>query len=154
MRTAGRRVVIERARPDHAAGGIANEVSDPGLFDDTGAGGTSPIEKNVVEDPTANREPSIAKPAEAMSRGEVSANPLAVRGANHHSAELCRSARLDDGERPHGVEDAGRLGAEILRARLVARKARAIHHDDIDSAAGEEQRGRSPRRSSADDHDI
>ena len=84
---------------------------------------------------------------------EVAAQRRAVRRAHHHAGEMRRARAVHRLERAHLAQDARRLRAQILRARLGAREARAVEHEHARAGAREQERGRRAGGPAAhDDH--
>jgi hypothetical protein len=144
----------ESTRTEHSSVPTGDQIGDPKAFGDANSEGPRAVEEEGVEDVAPNSEPAIAESAEAMMREEITKDTLAVWGPNNHATELRGPSVLNELERAHGVENARRLRAQVLRAWLVARKVSTIDEEDIDALASEKPRSRCPRWSTADDQYI
>src|SRR5207302_1908005 len=80
----------------------------------------------------------------AAGRDDLHAVQPGVRGALDRAEDLSAQS----------LEHVGRRGAQVLRARLVAREARAVEQQHRRAGAGEQQRGRGSCRARADDDGV
>src|SRR5687768_4614934 len=133
---------------------VAPHVGHSCLFDDVHTGTARRIEQDCIEHSAPDRESAIAKPSEAVWCGEVAAELPARWRAYHHSRQMRRSTRVDLGEHPYVAQDARRLRTQILRARLVARKALAIDEENLRPGTGKGERSRGSCRPSTNDDDV
>src|SRR5450432_715500 len=119
-----------------------------------GAGCPRALQENRVEHRAPEREPAIAEGAEAVRGGELAANARAVRRTNHHPREMRGARGLARLERAHGAQNPRCLRTKIFRARLLARKYRAIEHHHVRALAREMPRSRAAGGARADDEHV
>ena len=76
---------VEHANAAHAPARIAHQIRDAHSLAHLGAGGARAVEQDRIEHRAPEREPAVAKGAEAVPRHEVAAQRRAVRRAHHHA---------------------------------------------------------------------
>ena len=143
---------IERFDTCDAAVGITHDVSDTHAFFHASAGGPCTVEQNRVEDCSSDRDSVIRESPEPVIRGELAVNGRTIRRMHPHSGQLCRARELDFVERIHLRKNSRGLRTQVFGAGLVAREARAIEHDYVDSSSREEVRSRCATGSAAHDY--
>lgn len=138
----------------YAASMITRKVGNPRAFLDTRSGVSGPPEQDLVEDSSPQSEAPVSESREALYARELGVDGLTVRRAQSHPRQLGSACFLDFFEHTHVGEYPRRLGAQILRAHLVARKVRAIENQNVDPLFGERPRGCRSRGPAADDDDV
>ena len=133
---------------------VAHDVCDAHALVTSRAGGARAIEQNRVEHLASHGKSAVAEAAKAVpaTKSPAITAPFGARTRMPASAAAPdRSTRV---ERAHLGQNARRFRAQILGARLRARKARAIHDVHVDAGARQREGHRRAGRPTADDEHV
>jgi hypothetical protein len=138
----------------HARAVIAYEVDDACTFLDAGTRMSGAPQQDVVENRSSEREPTVSECRESLDTRELGVDSVRIRGAEMHPCQLRGAGRLDFLEHAHVREYSGRLRTQVFGADFVARKTRAVDHEDVDPRCRQGPRRRSTGGSATNDDDV
>jgi hypothetical protein len=133
---------------------IAYKVDDACTFLDAGTRMSGAPQQDVIENRSSQREPTVSECRESLHTRELGVDSVRIRGAQMHPCQLRGPGGFDFLEHTHIRKYSRRLRTQVFCAHFVARKTRAIDHQDVDSRCGERPRRRSTGRSATNDDDV
>jgi hypothetical protein len=94
-----------------------------------------PVNHDCVENRSTHGQPILPERLKSVRRREFAVGEMSVWRAHPHAGEVRRPRPLDLLQNLHVVQNARGLWAQVLRARLVARKLRSVEEEHVDACA-------------------